>query len=72
VAKAYRFRVKGAKGDGFFWDFAAPNNEIVCASQVYTTKEACEKGLEVIRKQAGLAEVRDKTDKAPKDLPALS
>ena len=71
MAKPYRFRVREAKGGGFFWDFVAPNNEIVCASQVYSSKEACVKGLTVVREEADLAEVRDKTDKVPKDPPVL-
>lgn len=65
----YRFRIKLAKSGGYFWDFVASNNEIVCASQVYSTKEACVRGMSVVAAHGGTAERWDHTDE-PAENPA--
>jgi uncharacterized protein YegP (UPF0339 family) len=69
VATPYRFRIKSARNGGYFWDFVAPNNEIVCASQVYTTKEACIRGAGLVKAQGGAAQIWDHTDE-PGENPA--
>jgi uncharacterized protein YegP (UPF0339 family) len=56
-----RFEVHPAKGGGYFWHLQAANNEIVCSSQVYTTKEAASKGAFWVQKNAGSATVYDCT-----------
>jgi uncharacterized protein YegP (UPF0339 family) len=58
----YRFRVKAAESGGYFWDFVAPNDEIVCASQVYSTKEAAIRGLALVRSEGPAVKVLDHTD----------
>lgn len=56
-----RFKVLAAKSGGYYWHFQAANNEIVCASQVYTTKESAIQGAYVMKTKAGDAEVYDYT-----------
>jgi uncharacterized protein YegP (UPF0339 family) len=45
----FRFRLK------------APNEEIIAASEGYTTKESCEKGIESVRRNAPIAKLIDLT-----------
>ena len=56
-----RFKVLTAKSGGYYWHFQAANNEIVCASQVYTTKQAAIDGAYVMKAKAGDAKVYDYT-----------
>ncbi len=56
-----RFKVLRAQSGGYFWHFQAANNEIVCASQVYTTKQAAIDGAYVLKSKAADATVYDYT-----------
>lgn len=56
-----RFKILRADGGGYFWHFQDANNEIVCASQVYTTKQAAIKGAYVMKEKAGGAKIYDYT-----------
>jgi uncharacterized protein YegP (UPF0339 family) len=56
-----RFKILAAQGGGFYWHFQAANNEIVCASQVYRTKEAAIRGAYVIKANAAKAQMYDYT-----------
>lgn len=42
---------------GFHFVLKAANGEVVATSQVYTTKESCEKGIESVKTNAPDAEV---------------
>jgi uncharacterized protein YegP (UPF0339 family) len=55
------FQILPAKSGGYFWHFKSANNEIVCASQVYTTKQAAINGAHVIKRNAASAAVLDYT-----------
>lgn len=46
---------------GYFWHFKSANNEIVCASQVYKTKESAIHGAYVIKNNAASSQVLDYT-----------
>jgi hypothetical protein len=62
MAKAEdEFQVLKAKSGGFYWHLKARNGEIVCSSQVYTTKEACTKGAFWVKLNAADATVYDYT-----------
>lgn len=54
-----RFTILASKDGGFYWHIQSKNNRIVCASQVYETREACLKAAEWVRDKAYSAEVLD-------------
>ncbi|HEY2579189.1 MAG TPA: YegP family protein [Streptosporangiaceae bacterium] len=55
------FQILAAKGGGYYWHFKSANHDIVCASQVYTTKQAAIHGAYVIKNNAADTPVRDYT-----------
>ncbi len=46
---------------GIRFDLKAANGEIICNSEVYTTKSACLKGIASVAKNAPIAAVEDQT-----------
>ena len=46
---------------GIKFDLKAGNGEIIANSEVYTTKSACMKGIESVKKNAPVANVEDQT-----------
>ena len=54
-----KFVIKEAK-TGFKFDLKASNGEVIASSQVYTTEDACKKGVESVR-NACVGEVEDQT-----------
>lgn len=42
---------------GFHFVLKAANGEVIATSQVYTTKESCQKGIDSVKKNAPEAEV---------------
>ena len=46
---------------GVKFDLKAGNGEIIANSEVYTTKSACMKGIESVKKNAPVANVEDQT-----------
>lgn len=56
-----RFKILRARDGGYFFHFQDANNEVVCASQVYTTKGAALHGVAVMKAKAANAEVYDFT-----------
>jgi uncharacterized protein YegP (UPF0339 family) len=57
---------KDAKNE-YRWRFRADNGKIVADSaEGYTTKQACENGIEIVKKQAPTATVEDETAVAAK------
>ena len=62
MAKAKdEFQMLKAAIGGFYWHLKARNSEIVCSSQVYTTKEACIRGACWVKNNAADAKVYDYT-----------
>lgn len=53
----YRFEILPANGGGYFWHFKAPNNEIVCSSQVYKNSESAAHGAQVLINHAAKAKI---------------
>lgn len=47
---------------GIKFDLKAGNGEVIATSEVYTTEEACKKGIESVRSNAS-ANVEDQTEK---------
>lgn len=48
-------------GTGIKFDLKAANGEIIATSEVYTTKSACQNGIESVRHSAPNAQIDDKT-----------
>ena len=46
---------------GVKFDLKAGNGETIATSEVYTTKAACENGVESVRKNAPIANIEDQT-----------
>lgn len=55
-----KFVVKETKS-GVKFDLKAGNGEVIATSEVYTTKAACVKGIESVKKNAPEAAVEDQT-----------
>lgn len=51
---------KDRKGE-FRWRLRAGNNEVIATGEGYTTKAACQNGIESVKKNAPVAEVEDQT-----------
>jgi uncharacterized protein len=51
-----KFVIKSSDA-GYHFVLKASNGEVVATSQVYTTKQACQKGIESVKKNAADAEV---------------
>ena len=46
---------------GFYWRLKATNGEILCHSEVYTTKQAAQNGIAAVKAIAPSAPVYDRT-----------
>ena len=55
-----RFMIKKTDA-GFSFNLVADNNEIIATSEVYTTKDACKKGIESVAANAPFAPIEDQT-----------
>ena len=55
-----KFVVKETKA-GVKFDLKAGNGEVIATSEVYTTKAACVKGIESVKKNSAVANVEDQT-----------
>lgn len=47
---------------GFHFVLKAANGEVIATSQVYTTKESCQKGIESVKTNAADAEVVEEAE----------
>ena len=55
-----KFVVKTTK-TGFVFNLKAGNGEVIAVSEVYTTEDACRKGIESVRKNSVAAKLEDQT-----------
>ena len=55
------FEIFRASGGGFFWRLKGGNGETLCHSEVYTTKQAAQAGVEAVKRVAPTAPVHDRT-----------
>jgi len=63
-----KFEVFKDKAGEFRFRLKAANGEIILASQAYTQKHNCLKGIESIKEHSGDAEVLDLTKKEPEEI----
>ncbi len=54
------FVVKEA-ANGFMFNLKAGNGEVIATSEVYSSKDACQNGIESVKKNAALANIEDQT-----------
>ena len=59
VAKHPKFEMYQDKAGEFRFRLKARNGEIIATSEGYTTKAACENGIESVRKNAPVAEIEE-------------
>jgi uncharacterized protein YegP (UPF0339 family) len=59
---AMRFVIRRNSAGQYWWRAVADNNEILCASELMTSKAACLNGINVVKSEAKDAPVYDKTD----------
>lgn len=55
------FEILRANGGGFFWRLKSTNGETLCHSEVYTTKQAAQNGIDAVKRTAPVAPIYDKT-----------
>ena len=56
MANGY-YEIKQAKDGQFHFNLKAGNHEIILSSDLYTTKTACENGIQSVQKNCGTAEL---------------
>lgn len=55
------FEIRRAKNNAYYFVLIAANSEIIANSEMYTTKQSAKNGIESIRKNAPIADLRDTT-----------
>ena len=55
------FEIFRAQSGGYFWHLKAANGEKLCHSEVYTTKQGAQNGIEAVKRIASTAPVYDRT-----------
>lgn len=56
-----KFEIYQDESGEYRWRFRADNNEVVASGEDYRSKEDCEHAVQLIKDQAPLAEVADRT-----------
>lgn len=56
-----KFEIFKGKDAQYYFRLKAANGEIVCSSEGYVSKQACQKGIALIKQIAAQAEVLDLT-----------
>lgn len=55
------FEIFYTLGKGFWWHLKADNGEILCHSEMYTSKQGAQTGIAAVKKVAPNAPVYDRT-----------
>jgi uncharacterized protein len=55
------FELHNADNGGFYWTLSAGNNEVLCHSEVYTTKASAHVGIAAAKRVAPTATTTDRT-----------
>ena len=56
-----KFEIKKSEDGQFYFTLKAPNQEVIATSEMYTTKENCQNGIESVKNNAPNAEIVDNT-----------
>ncbi len=62
IKELIMFEIFRANGGGYFWHLKAANGEKLCHSEVYTTKQSAEAGIEAVKRIAPGALTMDRTE----------
>jgi len=54
-----KFQLFKGKDNQWYFRLKAGNGEIICASEGYTTKQMCQKGIEALKSTAPFAHVEE-------------
>lgn len=54
------FEILRASTGGYFWRLKGANGETLCHSEVYTSKQSAQTGVDAAKRVAPLAQVRDR------------
>jgi uncharacterized protein YegP (UPF0339 family) len=57
-----QFEINESDDGQFYFTLKAANNEIIATSEMYTTKQNCQNGIESVKTNASNAEIVDNTD----------
>ena len=57
-----QFEIKKSDDGQFYFTLKAVNNEIIATSEMYTSKQNCQNGIESVKTNAPNAEIVDTTD----------
>ena len=55
------FEIENAQSGGYFWRLRAGNGQVLCHSEVYTTKAAAQNGIAAVRQVAPSAPLVDRS-----------
>lgn len=55
------FEINYTAGKGYWWHLKAQNNQILCHSEIYTTKQSAQNGIAAVKRIAPHASVYDRT-----------
>ncbi len=61
MASHPKFELKQSTNGQFFFNLTARNGQVIATSEQYTTKAACENGIESVQENAPKAETEDTT-----------
>ena len=56
-----KFELKKSKNDQYYFNLTATNGQVIATSEMYTTKDAAEKGIASVQENAPKAETEDQT-----------
>ena len=59
MASHPKFLIKQAKNGQFYFNLTAKNGQVIASSEMYTTKSACENGIESVKENAPNAEMEE-------------
>ena len=57
-----QFEINESDDGQFYFTLKAANNEIIATSEMYTSKQNCQNGIESVKTNAPNAEIVDNTD----------
>jgi len=56
-----KFEINKSRNNQFYFNLKAGNGQVIVTSETYTTKQNCENGIEVTKKDVSEADVIDLT-----------